>query len=130
MSRRASPTMIGAFVVGAVMLAVVVVGVLGSGRFFRQLYPAILFFKGDVNGLKVGSPVKFKGIQVGAVKTIKLSLREVIGARDPNKPFLVPVIIELDGETINKRGITASLDRQTIEKLVTRGLRGQLKLES
>ena len=130
MSRRASPTMIGAFVVGGVLLAVIAVGILGSGRFFRQLYPAILFFKGDVNGLKAGSPVKFKGIPVGAVKTIKLSLGEVIGTRDASKPFLVPVIIEFDGDAIVKRGIMGTLDTTVLEKLVDRGLRGQLKLES
>ena len=49
--KRASTTVIGAFVVGAVVLGVVAVGVLGSGRFFRHLYPAVLFFSGDVNGL-------------------------------------------------------------------------------
>jgi paraquat-inducible protein B len=122
--------MIGAFVVGAVLLAVVAVGVLGSGRFFRQRYPAILFFKGDVNGLKVGAPVKFKGIPVGGVKSVMLSLGEVIGTRDPGKPFLVPVIIEFDGDTIVKRGIMGTLDSTVLEKLVERGMRGQLKLES
>ena len=93
--KRASTTVIGAFVVGAVVLGVVAVGVLGSGRFFRHLYPAVLFFNGDVNGLKVGAPVKFKGIPVGTVKSVLLSLGEVIGTRDPSQPFHVPVIIEL-----------------------------------
>src|SRR5262245_13722215 len=130
MARRANPTMIGAFVVGGVLLAVIAVGVLGSGRFFRQLYPAVLFFKGDVNGLKVGAPVKFKGVPVGAVKAVMLSLGEVIGERDPTKPFLVPVLIEFDGDSIVKRGIMGTLDTTVLEKLVERGLRGQLKLES
>jgi len=130
MSRRASPSMIGAFVVGGVLLAVIAVGVLGSGRFFRQVYPAILFFKGDVNGLKVGAPVKFKGIPVGAVKSVMLSLGEVIGTRDPNKPFQVPVIIEFDGESIIRKGISGRLDNEVLAKLVERGMRGQLKLES
>jgi len=130
MSKRASTTIIGAFVVGAVILGVAAVGIFGSGRFFRHLYPAVLFFKGDVNGLKVGAPVKFKGIPVGAVKSILLSLGEVIGTRDPSEPFHVPVIIELDGDSIVQRGMTGSLDRETIEKLVERGLRGSLKMES
>jgi len=130
MSKRASTTIIGAFVVGAVILGVAAVGIFGSGRFFRQVYPAVLFFKGDVNGLKVGAPVKFKGIQVGAVKNILLSLGEVIGSRDPTKPFRIPVVIELDGESIVQRGMTGSLDRKMIAKLVERGMRGSLKMES
>jgi paraquat-inducible protein B len=128
--KRASTTAIGAFVVGAVVLGVVAVGVLGSGRFFRHVYPAVLFFSGDVNGLKVGAPVKFKGIPVGSVKSVLLSLGEVIGTRDPSQPFHVPVIIELDGDSIVQRGMTGSLDRATIEDIVGRGLRGSLKMES
>ena len=73
MRKRASPTLIGAFVVGAVVLAVVAVGVFGSGRYFRKVYPYVVYFGGDVNGLKVGAPVKFRGIQVGDVRSILLS---------------------------------------------------------
>src|SRR5262249_4867342 len=102
----------------------------GSGRFFRRVYPAVLFFKGDVNGLKVGAPVKFKGIQVGAVKNILLSLGEVIGSRDPTKPFRIPVVIELYGASIVPRGLTGRLERKTMAKLDERGLRGSLKTES
>jgi len=128
--KRASTTIIGAFVVGAVVLGVVTVGILGSGRFFRHLYPAVLFFQGDVNGLKVGAPVKFKGIPVGTVQSVLLSLGEVIGTRDPTQPFRVPVIIQFDGDSIVQKGLSGSLDPETIGKLVGRGLRGSLKMES
>jgi paraquat-inducible protein B len=130
MSKRASPTVVGAFVVGAVVLAIIAAGVFGSGRFFRHMQPAVLFFKGDVNGLKVGAPVKFKGIQVGTVKTILLSLGEVIGSRDSSRPFHIPVVIEIDGDSIVEKGITGRIDRETIESLVGRGLRGRLEMES
>lgn len=36
MSKKASPTAIGAFVVGAIALAVAGIVVLGSGRFFQK----------------------------------------------------------------------------------------------
>src|SRR5262245_57896166 len=121
MSERASPTVIGAFVVGAILLAVVGVGVFGSGRFFRELYPAVLFFQGDVNGLKVGAPVKFKGIQIGAVKSILLSLGEVIGSRDPRQPFRIPVVIEIDRASIAEKGVQGRIDDETLKKLIERG---------
>ena len=54
----------------------------------------------------------------------------MIGTRDPTKPFQVPVIVEFDGETIMRKGISGRFDAEVIEKLVDRGLRGQLKLES
>ena len=58
--RRASPAAVGAFVVGAVVLAVIAVAAFGSGRLFRHAYPYVIYFTGDVNGLKIGAPVKFK----------------------------------------------------------------------
>jgi len=64
------------------------------------------------------------------VKSVLLSLGEVIGTRDPSQPFHVPVVIELDGDSIVQKGLTGSLDRATIETLVGRGLRGSLKMES
>lgn len=46
---------------GAVALAVVTVVVLGSGRLFQRKHLFALYFSSDVNGLKVGAPVKFRG---------------------------------------------------------------------
>jgi len=61
MGKRVSPTLVGAFVLGAVALAVVTVVVLGSGRLFQRKHLFALYFSSDVNGLKVGAPVKFRG---------------------------------------------------------------------
>jgi paraquat-inducible protein B len=130
MSKRANPTLVGAFVVGAAVLAVAAVGVLGSGRFFRQVYPAVLFFQGDVNGLRVGAPVKFKGIQVGEVTSIMLRLEDggVSGADTPTQ--VIPVFISLDQANIVARGSAVRPDRKRIAEFVERGLRGQLRTES
>jgi len=129
MSKRVSPTVIGAFVVGALVLATVAVGVLGSGRFFRKVYPAVLFFEGDVNGLRVGAPVKFKGIQLGEVTSILLKLGNDAGL-DSKAPLLIPVVIGLDQANIVAGGSTVRPDRETISELVKRGMRGQLRTES
>ena len=130
MGKRASPTVIGAFVVGAVVLAVVAVGVLGSGRLFRSVYPAVLFFTGNVNGLRVGAPVKFKGIQVGEVSSILFRIGDVEAVQDEGRGFVIPVVVEFDEATISARGGRSRVDREAIATLVERGLRGQLKMES
>jgi paraquat-inducible protein B len=129
MSKRASPTLIGGFVVVAVVLGVVAVGVFGSGRFFRKVYPYVLYFTGDVNGLKVGAPVKFKGIEVGSVKNIMLNISGLApagGAED----FRIPVIIELDAKNIAEKGARVRPDPETIERLIDLGMRAQLRMES
>jgi phospholipid/cholesterol/gamma-HCH transport system substrate-binding protein len=126
--RKPSPALIGAFVIGAVVLAVVTVVILGSGRLFRKTYPYVVFFTGSVNGLRVGAPVKFKGVEVGAVKDIRLNLAD----QEQNwEDIRIPVIIELDEEHIRQRGGTVDLrDRERLASMIAAGLRAQLASES
>ena len=51
MSKPANKTMIGVFVVGAVMLAVTAIVLFGSGKFFQKTEPWLTFFGGSVRGL-------------------------------------------------------------------------------
>jgi paraquat-inducible protein B len=67
MSKPANKTLIGAFVVGAVALAVAAIVLFGSGRFFKDMDQWVAIFPGSVKGLNVGSPVVFRGVQVGQV---------------------------------------------------------------
>ena len=76
MNKKISPTLIGAFVIGAVALLVIAVIVFGSGRLFRQTREFVLYFDNSVNGLRVGAPVKFKGVEVGSVKRYRVAARE------------------------------------------------------
>ena len=77
MNKKISPTLIGVFVVGAVALIVIAILVFGSGRLFRQSRDFVLYFDNSVNGLRVGAPVKFKGVEIGQVKRIKLRLEDI-----------------------------------------------------
>ena len=126
MSTKVSPTLIGAFVIGAVALIVIAILLLGSGRLFRQTRDFVLYFDNSVNGLRVGAPDKFKGVEVGSVKDIRLQLEK--GA-EVNK---IPVIIEIDLEKLTLRGATPEIavDREAFHKAVVEGFRGQLAMES
>jgi paraquat-inducible protein B len=125
MNRRISPALIGAFVIGAVALVVIAVISLGSGKFFRKTYEFVLYFQGSVNGLNVGAPVKYKGVEIGSVTDILLQLEEVEVDR-------IPVIVELDAGKIAGRGFTGNLlvDPAALQTAIDRGLRGQLRMES
>src|SRR6476660_8897315 len=87
MIEKISPTLIGAFVVGAVALLVIGVVAFGSGQLFRKTQQFVLYFDGSVNGLHMGAPVKFKGVEIGSVKDIKLEMG--LG----NQVHEIPVII-------------------------------------
>ncbi|HEX4211061.1 MAG TPA: MlaD family protein, partial [Candidatus Binataceae bacterium] len=70
MAKSVSPTAIGAFVVAAFGILVVVLVVVGSGKLFQKPIRFVCMFQGDLNGLKVGAPVKFRGVQIGVVSSI------------------------------------------------------------
>ncbi len=126
MSQKISPTLIGAFVVGAVALLVIGVVAFGSGQLFRKTQEFVLYFDGSVNGLHIGAPVKFKGVEIGSVKDIKLEMG--LG----NQVHKIPVIIEIDLKKVIRRGVTRekAMDPNTIREFVKQDLRGQLQTES
>lgn len=135
MGKRANPAVIGAFVVGAVVLAVVGVALFGSGRLFRTTYEYVLYFTGDVNGLKIGAPVKFKGVEVGAVKNVLLNVSgmNIFDTAAPEvsaRELRIPVLIEIDQDALTEKGGRVTPDPKTIKRLVDLGMRGQLAMES
>jgi len=125
MSKPANKTMIGVFVIVAVVLAIAAVIVFGSGKFFRKTEPWLTFFQGSVKGLNVGSPVVFRGVQVGQVT-------DIIVGFDPTKlEVLIPVLFEIDPEKfkdIGPRTETSGVDMH--KALIDRGIRAQLQMQS
>ena len=127
MSRQASPSVIGAFAVGSVALVIVGLLVFGSGKIFTTAHPYVLYFDGAVNGLQVGAPVLFQGVQVGSVIDIKATIQE------ENLQIRIPVFIEIEEGSIEQVG---DADRREIEQqfgvrvLVRRGMRAQLQMQS
>jgi paraquat-inducible protein B len=131
MSKRANPAVVGAFVVGAVALAVVGVAVFGSGRLFRKTHAFVLYFDSDVNGLKIGAPVKLKGVEVGSVTKILLNLSAMGIIERRAEKVWIPVIIELDEERVREKGGRGNLDDPALLKAaIDAGLRAQLAMES
>ena len=126
MSRKANPTLIGAFVLGALALAVVTTLLLAGGSWFGERRQHIMYFEGAAQGLQIGAPVVFLGVKVGTVKQIQLGL-------DPqSRRFLVPVMIELEPQVVRTRGGEPIdlRDRATVRQLVERGLRARLRMQS
>ena len=125
-SKRASPTLIGAFVIGALLLVLGGLAVFGSGKLFRRTEQFVAIFSGSVNGLSVGAPVKFRGVQVGSVTSILLSLP---GMTLPD--LRIPVFFDIDRATTLKLGAMVNpADPSALAALIDQGLRAQLQLES
>jgi paraquat-inducible protein B len=125
MSKPANKTMIGAFVVGAVMLAVAAIVLFGSGKFFRKTEPWLTFFQGSVKGLNVGSPVVFRGVQIGQVTDI------IVGFDATQLEVLIPVFFEIDPEKFKDIGDSSQKSNKEMHSaLIERGLRAQLQMQS
>jgi paraquat-inducible protein B len=132
MSKPVNKTMIGLFVVGAIVLVVVAIGVLGSGKLFKEITPYVMVFEGSVKGLNVGSPVVFRGVKIGSVSSIRMR------ADGATKALTILVYADFDPsqiEVINVDKATAKevtlKDRYAnMRELIVRGLRAQLEMQS
>ncbi len=132
MSKRVSPTIIGAFVVASFAILVVALIVVGSGRIFTRPIRFICIFQGNLNGLKIGAPVKVRGVQIGTVAAIELRLLPSQGKLRPGiKGLRLPVIIDLDRSQLLARGGTGeALETAGFDSLIKQGFRAQLDTES
>ncbi len=128
MSRRANPVAIGAFVVGAVVLLVTGLMAFGSGALFRDTATYVMFFGGDVSGLRVGAPVTFRGVPVGTVRDIRATLQR----RFERVETRIAVYAELrEGAIAIADDMPRSgIDAEGYRLLIDNGLRAQLQMQS
>jgi paraquat-inducible protein B len=130
MRRRADARLVGAFVLGAIALAVAAVAVLGSGRLFHKTRPFILVFRGNVNGLRLGAPVKIKGVMIGSVTDIQLRLNIGLESVASSKGEIqIPVLIGIDESRITQGEKNLNIG-EDVSRAVHQGLRAQLAMES
>jgi paraquat-inducible protein B len=124
MAKTVNTTLIGAFVMAAVILSAAVVVVFGGGKWFQPISRYVVFFPESVQGLSVGAPVQFRGVKIGTVVNIQALFLE------EEKKIVIPVYIEVDRARI-KNLVHAKLSvSQQQENLLKVGLRAQLAMES
>jgi paraquat-inducible protein B len=125
-SRRVDPVLIGAFVLGAVILAITAILLLAGGEIFRERREHVMYFEGAAQGLQAGAPVMFLGVKVGKVRHIRIGLDEQSGR------FIVPVTVEIEPNIVRTRNGEAIDLREpaTLRRLVDRGLRARLRMQS
>jgi paraquat-inducible protein B len=64
---------LGLFVVVALVIALGAIIALGLRRLNRDGIPMVTYFDESVQGLDVGSPVKFRGVTIGTVQSITIA---------------------------------------------------------
>jgi paraquat-inducible protein B len=124
MARKANPTIIGTFTLGALAVGVAGLIVFGSGRFFVQQTRAVAFFAGDIQGLTVGSPVDVRGVQVGTVT--KISIRLDAATMAP----VIPVYMEFDQSRFDVRAADHTTGERRLGTAIQNGLHARLAVQS
>jgi len=70
MSQKANYFKLGLFVIGAIAAGILVLVIIGSGRWFERKVIIETYFKESVQGLDLGSKLKYRGVTIGEVTRI------------------------------------------------------------
>jgi len=125
MSQRPRKPLVLSFVLGALALGALMVYAFGGRGIFTRHERFLLYFDDTVNGLAPGSLVKFKGVPVGSVESIRLNFSSSSDHR-------IPVLIEINADLLQRQlGVLEDVsDPAVLASEIHRGLRGELDRES
>lgn len=122
MSQRPNTLAIGAFTAGIVVLLICMILFFGSAGLFEKKHRFVMFFEGSINGLQIGAPVAFQGVEIGEVTDIQLAVES------GSDKILIPVYVDIRREAFTQ--LSGDIKDGLAERLINRGLRAQLKLKS
>ena len=128
MSLRANYYKLGLFVIGAVACAVAILLVVGSGRWFTPKLTVETYFNESVQGLDIGSKLKYRGVEIGSVTRISFTYtRYQLERPIAERARYVLVEAEIQPRLLGGRSAAGDLTEPTNAALeVERGLRVRL----
>jgi phospholipid/cholesterol/gamma-HCH transport system substrate-binding protein len=112
MEREANYAAVGAFVVLVVVMAVLFVYWYSDAREHRDYTRFEVYFEGSVSGLERGAPVRYLGVDIGRVYSMRI---------DPRDSSRVQVLVDLDS--------TAPVSDKTVAELSLQGVTGLLYMD-
>lgn len=121
MSERSGSVLVGAFVVGALVITVAGALFFAGGGLGGARSKFVMVFDGSLRGLTVGAPVALRGVTIGQVTDIDLLLNTDQG------DVTMSVVAEIDPGSMQLGG---SVPENITEHLVSQGLRAQLDIQS
>lgn len=124
MKTKISPSAVGMFVIGALLLAIVSYLSFGGSNVFSKPSRFLMFFNESVSGLDPGAAVKLNGVRIGRVAAISVRYDAV------TKQSLVRTVCEIDRNILsdNTGAEIDMTDVSQFEGLIDRGLRARLNL--
>jgi paraquat-inducible protein B len=121
MSRSANPLAVGGFIIGSLLLAFLLLLFFNGSHWWSNRDRYVLLYDTSIKGLNIGAPVTIKGVKIGQVTEIKA------GLYGNSMGVLNMVTVEIDPSALER---TDSSKAFSMDELVERGLRAQLRLQS
>lgn len=138
-SRETNYYKIGSFVILGIAILIVATLFFASGKVFQKTIYAETYFNETVQGLSVGSAVKYRGLQIGHVKNIKFVNQVYNGngfSKKSNYSRLIYVRLAITSSLLTKtpqKELERSFKRDVAEglriKLALQGLTGNAYIE-
>ena len=125
MSKEANYFRIGVFILGASAILVTALIVFGVGRLFEPRVYMETYVNTTVQGVEVGSPVKFRGVQIGRVQTVGFTMMEYEGDRLTNYRNYVVLNMEITKEVFP--GMFDEDLAPILQRAVEKGLRMRIE---
>ena len=125
MSAKPNYFRIGLFIVVGVALLAAALITFGAGQFFRPRIYIETYVDGTVQGVDVGTPVKFRGVQIGKVSDINFTFNEYGAPGQVDRYNYVIILMEIQKEMFPgmfKENLTSLL-----EKNIKQGLRARIE---
>ena len=128
MSLKANYFKLGLFVIGAIIAGAVVLVVIGSGRWFQPKLTIETYFNESVQGLDIGSKLKYRGVAIGEVTRIGFTYNKYQQDRPMvERARYVLVEAQIQPKLLGGRAGAGDLTEQNSANLeVERGLRMRL----
>ncbi len=127
MIRKPNPKLIGAFVTFSGVIFVALIMYLSTDKISKTAQRYLMFFDQSVNGLEVGSSVKYRGVPIGSVERIMIHVDGQLPESNA-----IPIIISIDHDRLVRNFIdpNVTVGDETMSDLVDRGLVARLNLDS
>ena len=128
MSRKANYFKLGLFVIGSVIAGILLLIVIGSGRWFQPKLTIETYFNESVQGLDIGSKLKYRGVAIGEVTKIGFTYnRYQLDRPMAQRARFVLVEAQIEPKLLGGRAATGDLTSEENAKLeVEKGLRMRL----
>jgi ABC-type transporter Mla subunit MlaD len=116
---------LGLFVLAGLGILLGTVLALGAGRLLQKKVVAETVMDESVDGLEVGAPVKYRGVQIGSVTSIAFTPDRNGGPATPDR-LARYVLIDLALSDSSFKGMSAAEIDKTLREMTKNGLRARL----